>query len=170
MMKTCILLGLLALALLALPAAVAAETASTVITGSVTTSLSVTVDDTALNLGAMDVGYNPASPGYVTTSVHVTSSGPITGWALTAKDTNTIVETRGYLLDGTTKLANPLGFTWGIGTPGTWTDLTATRDIASDVLYPFPGYDTDVFFRQEVVTGDPVGSYTMTVQFNLAEA
>jgi len=160
-MRKYLILGLLALALLAIPAAVAAESKTTVITGSVTTSISLTVDDTALSLGTMDVGMNPASPGYVTTTVHVTTSGPIKGWTLTAADKGGLKT--GWLLDGSTYLTNALGFAWGAEP---WNDLTTTWTIASDSTYPFDPSDTPVFFRQEVVTGDPAGSYTMTVEFN----
>ncbi|MDD1667416.1 MAG: hypothetical protein LUO96_03005, partial [Methanomicrobiales archaeon] len=137
------------------------------IKGSVTTTLSVTVDNSELNLGAMDVGNNPPEtpgPGYVTTTVHVTASGPITGWALTAKDIK--IANAGYLVNGADDpLRNALGFAWVDTT--TWSDLTTTRSIAGDIVYPFPPTDTPVFFRQEVVAGDHTGNFAMTVQFNV---
>ena len=163
-MKKYILLGVIALVLLALPAAVAADNkAQTVVSGSIATSITVTVDNTALDLGPMDVGINPAIPGYVNTTVHVNTTGPVSGWGLKAKDTGTVKT--GWLLDGTTFLNMPLGFAWG--TPTTWTDLTVERSIASGTgPAAYPDVPTDVFFRQEVIAGDPVGTYTMTVEFD----
>jgi hypothetical protein len=171
-MHKSVFFGILALALLALPMAVAAaDSAQTQITGSVDTSLSVTVDDAALSLGAMDVGNNPqAAPHYLTTKVHVTASGPITGWAVTAKDQGTIKT--GWLLSGSDNLENPLEFGWGsLPVTDPWpSDLKVQRTINTDTTYPFDPTATDVFFRQKVVAGDPVGSYTMVVQFNVVLA
>ena len=169
-MNRYVLLGFLVLTLLALPTAVAAaESATTDIKGSVTTTLSVTVDNSELNLGAMDVGNNPPEtpgPGYVTTTVHVTTSGPITGWALTAKDIK--LADAGYLINGADEpLTNALGFTWD---SEAWTDLITPKTIAGDIVSPFPPTDTAVFFRQEVVAGDPTGNFAMTVQFNVGIA
>jgi hypothetical protein len=159
-MKICILLGVLVLALLAMPAAVAAAD-STTFSGTIPGGTTINVNPASISLGTIQV---PHSYTGLAVTITVTSYDYV-NWDLQSQDTTPGTSSPGYM-------------TSTVPTARTLTAPFRIRDFTlSPVAYRPLGPDASTFynghasgtttvnalFAQDIMTTDLAGTYTIVV-------
>ena len=155
-MKRMFIMGALALiVLLALPgAAMAADSQTVTVTGSIGGYITVSLTDTALGWETMVVGDN-------TDSTTLTVSSSFANWGVDVSANNA-----GYMVDATPEpdalLGSPLGISNDGGTSyntlsSTWTDFFSGT--------PGTGQTESVDVKQTISESDSSGTYSITITF-----
>ena len=155
-----VLIGLLALGLLV--TAAAADTQPAYLAGTVSKSITVTLDTNSLSFGTMVAGENPSTPAYVT--VTGTVGGTVNSWQIVLQDNNQGAGS-GYMFSG----ATPLGTGLEAKTTGAGPTPSFTYLWFSNPMPIISGATTSknefVYFEQNLLTTDPAGTYTIQVNF-----
>ena len=148
------------ISVMAFPIVTSADTAGTTISGTITSTATLT-KPSDVNLGTLHVGVNSGS----STAGSVVANG--TGWTLTVSDTKTA--TKGYMTVGGTdvgaELANPLTVCKTVN--GSYSTIA---DYQSD-LQGSSGYgqattfNIPLFVKQTVLASDGAGTYQITLTF-----
>jgi hypothetical protein len=159
--------AVLFLALLTIPAAVAAAT-STTFTGTIPSGTTISVNPTTIPLGTIQVPHT-----YDGLSVTVTvTTGDSVNWNLQAQDTTSGSTARGFMYSATPVARN-------LTSPFKIWDYTLTtpvyQPLGPGVYTWYNGHGTgtttvNALFRQEVTTNDLAGSYSTVVTFTWVAA
>jgi len=161
-MKKYVLLGVLALALLAIPVAVAADSPPySVVQGTIEKSIAVYSSANLITLDMSHAGYTP----YQSTTVSYKTTGPINTWAVVADDNKGNLDPNyGKMVNSVPEpLFNWFEISWDGLWPTYWT-LQPGRTIASG------NGEVDssigVYFQQMILVTDPTGQFGIQVNFN----
>jgi hypothetical protein len=153
-MKTILFVGLIALMVLLVAPAMAAD-APLQVKGQVANSMTITPAYSSIDFGDMNVGYTPAQ----TVAVDMTFDSPITSWSVDCKAAASPVPiSAGYMDNGVTALINPLKVSNG----GAYQNLHYMNMFSGSGSSPYTG---TAYFKQEIVDGDATGNFKINLEF-----
>ena len=155
-----VLLGVLALALFAIPGAVAAGvqgSGQVSVSAIIPTTCEITVTPASLDFGSMEPGHD-----YYTATGAVNVACNYAPWTVTAADDATGGKPAGYLWSGSAAMSQAFQLYNGVG----WAALTTPEAFAQGTTtgsFTFPDQ-----FYQQVTGADSAGTYTTAVTFTLS--
>lgn len=154
-------MGLVLVALLAIPAAVAgATTGQVAVSGNIQSTCFITLSTTSLGFGDMVAGQD-----YTTGSGNVHVGCNVQPWTLTVLDDGSGSKPRGYLYNLTG--AFPMALPFQIYNGTSWATLASAQPTLFARGTTIGGFDYPVQFFQHVSENDAPAVYQTTVTFTL---